>query len=418
MKNTHSSFNATFFSGNRRKLCSLINGTAPIIISGNGLMQRSADDVYRFRQDSNFWYLTGIDIPGLVLVIDKDLEYLIIPDLNTNQKTFDGEYNMDKIKERSGISEIYTEKGGWKKLRTCVKKAEYFASLPPPKPYIDCYGMFTNPARYMVNKKLRGINPDSTMIDVGMELASMRSIKQPQEIAAIKTAIRITENAVRQSLKYFNKRTLSYEYELEALISKEIRFVGASGYGYDPIIASGPRTSTLHYQDNNHAVGSNDLILFDVGASYQSYTADITRVVSYGDITTRQQRIWDSVVDVQNYAMSILKPAVSFRAYENDVMLYMGQKLAALGLIKKITSENIRQYFPHAVSHSLGLDVHDLYDDTDFVKEGMVLQIEPGIYIPDEQIGMRIEDAYLITKDGAKKMSNNLCSELNARKLF
>jgi Xaa-Pro aminopeptidase len=181
------------------------------------------------------------------------------------------------------------------------------------------------------------------------------------------------------------------------------------GHAFAPIIAGGPRACTLHYERNDAALSADELLLCDVGAEYSHYAADITRTFSLADAPTRRQEtVHAAVLDVHAFAVSLLKPGVMPKAYEQQVREFMGEKLRELGLIKTIERDTVREFYPHATSHFLGLNAHDVGQYDLPLEPGIVLTVEPGIYIHEETIGVRIEDDVLITEDGNRILSDAL----------
>jgi len=181
-----------------------------------------------------------------------------------------------------------------------------------------------------------------------------------------------------------------YEYELEAAISQGFRSQGADGHAFAPIVGAGQHSTTLHYLDNNGRLAPQDLIVLDVGASVEHYSADITRTVCKQSFTSRQLAVFEAVCAVQDYALSLLKPSVILADYEKQVRGYMGKQLQQLGLVGASLERTIDRYYPHGTSHFLGLDTHDVGDYRQPLAAGMVLTCEPGIYISEEAIGVRI----------------------------
>lgn len=406
-------FGSDFFAGNRERLKNLFTGTAPIVLTAHGLLQKSADEFYPFRQDSNFWYLTGCNEHDVILVIDKDKEYLIVPARDPIVEAFDGAINTAKLSAISGIQDIVDEKEGWNRLKTRLKKVQHVATLAANKPYIEHSGMFSNPARARLIANMKEHNPDLKLLDLRQHLARMRMIKQPQEVEALRGAIDITIETLKEVSRPSRLAKYGYEYELEADITRGFRKRGAQGHAFSPIVAGGKRACTLHHIANDGALSSDELVVLDVGAYYQNYCADITRTVSLGERPSRrQQQIHQGVSDVQDYAYSLLKPGVDLQSYEKQVEKFMGEKLRELGLIKSIDHDAVRRYFPHATSHFLGLDAHDAGDYGQPLSPGMVITVEPGIYVEEESIGVRIEDDVLITETGIEILSQRLPREL------
>ena len=383
-------------------------GTAPIVLSANGLLQQNADNTYPFRQDSSFWYFTGIEEPGAILVMDKDKEYLIIPEKSDYAKIAEGEIDIEGIQRCSGIKAIYWEEDGWKELTTRFKKVRHIATLSPPEGYIKAHGFYTNPSKEHLIKRLKTINPDITFLDIRRHIAKLRCVKQPEEIEAIKQSIDITSKAINNIYKYISR--YHYEYEIEATITAEFKKQNVT-FAYQPIIASGTNACVLHYSINSSKLKAKDLILIDVGASVSNYASDLTRTFSIAkNPNTRQKDILNSVLAVQQFAEKLLKPGLNLKTYEKDIEEFMGERLRSLGLIKTITHELVRKYYPHSTSHFLGLDPHDVGEYDKPLEANMILTIEPGIYIQEEGIGVRIEDDYLLTVDGNINLSANLPS--------
>jgi len=406
-------FSQQFFANNRAKLRKLFIGTAPVIMTANGLIQSGADSTYNFKQDASFWYLCGLDIPDLIVVMDKAQEYLIVPSRSINRENFDGQIDTDYLKLRSGINEIYNEVDGWNKLSSRLKKVKHVATLATPKTYIKEYGFYTNPARASLNLKIKEQNEDIKFLDLSHHLALMRMVKQPEELQAINRAIEVTNKAIKQSTSKSRLLKYEYEYQIEANITKSMIEQGSSGHAFEPIVAGGLNACTLHNIYNKSQLNRNDLVVIDTGCEVEHYAADITRTFSLsGKPSKRQSNIYDAVLDVQNYGIGLLKPGVLLKDFEEKIENYMGEKLRELGLIKSISHDNVRQFYPHATSHFLGINVHDIGDYNRPLESGVVLTVEPGIYIKKEAIGVRIEDDVLITDKGAKVLSNKLAKKL------
>ncbi|GAC1392406.1 MAG: Xaa-Pro aminopeptidase [Candidatus Saccharimonadales bacterium] len=398
-------FNAAFFIGNRQQLRSLYRGDGPIIMTANGLLQRNADSSFLFRQDSNFWYLTGIQIPDVVLVMDQDRDYLIVSDRDDNRSAFDGDIDTDDIKRRSGIDIVYGDREGWKSIGKRLKNVSCIGALKAPDSFIESIGLYTNPARRRVVERVQSYNDAVSITDIRSALVHLRSIKQPEELHALQDAIDITAQAF-QIVSADRFYDYHHEYEIEANITKCFRSQNAQ-HAYQPIIASGIHACTLHYIDNDAGINHKGSLLIDAGAEVEGYAADITRSYSLGN-NLRYMKFHEAVSEVQDYAISLLRPGVLIHEYEAKIESYIGEKLRELGLIKKITSQNVRKFYPHATSHFLGLDVHDVGDYERALEPGMVLTVEPGIYSNEDSIGIRIEDDVLITPTGTQILSGAL----------
>lgn len=407
-------FSPDFFAGNRAALRKLLQNDAPVVIAAHGLLQQSADTTFPFRQDSNFWYLTGIDEPDIILVLDGKHEYLLVPGRSSSRKAFDGEVDHAHLAKTSGITEILDAEDGWKRLDATLKKTGTVHTLAAPEAYIEQYGMYTNPARARLLQGLHARHPKLAVTDIRGHLGSLRSVKHPVEIQAIQKAVDITIDALQYVTDPTRLSEFSYEFEIENELTKKFRTNLSRGHAFSPIIASGQRAVTLHNINNNAEIFAHSLVVLDVGAEVSHYAADITRTVVYGQASQRQKAVHAAVLEVQEYALALLKPGVLLKEYEVQVETFLGGKLQELGLIDSIDRELVRQFYPHAASHFLGLDVHDVGDYSRPLEPGMVVTCEPGIYISTEGIGVRIEDDVLITATGNTVLSDALPRRLTA----
>jgi Xaa-Pro aminopeptidase len=401
-------FEYDFFAGNRARLRQLFTGTAPIVITANGRLQQTADEAYAFSQDSNFWYLTGIDEPDVVLIMEQNKEYLILPERTQVSEIFDGAISTEDVSSISGIKEVYTEKEGWKYFGSRLKRLRHVATLGANPPYMETFGMYANPARGVLIQRLKEYNANLELLDIRLHLARQRMIKQEPEMVALQKAIDITLDTLKTISKPSTLKRYAYEYEIEADISRGFRRAGAQGHAFTPIVAAGEHAVTLHNIANEGKLASDELLVADVGAQYNHYAADITRTFDLGAAPKRALNVHAAVLEVYSYACSLLKPGVLMRDYEKEVETFMGEKLRELGLIKVIERSDVRKYFPHATSHYLGLDAHDAGDYDRPLEPGVVMTVEPGIYIPEEGIGIRVEDDVLITSSGIEVLSARL----------
>ena len=398
-------FGPDFFAANRSKLRAAIGGDTPIVITGNGNMQKGGDEAFTFHQDSSFWYLTGLSTPDLTLVIGGKDVYLIAPTLSFERAAFDGANDPVVFAGRSGITEIVDSKTGWAKLRSELAHSSRIATLLSPPLHMKRHGLYTLPFRRQLIAKLKRINPSLTVQDIRTELAYLRSLKQPEELLALQRAIDITSETIADIRKPDFLQTVTSEYQLDAAITYGFRSRGSAGSAFDNVVAAGKHATTLHHMENNGPIEPGDLIVVDIGASVEHYAADITRTISSRPLTGRRLEVFTAVEAVQDFALSHIKPGVLPLDYEKAVEVFMGTKLLELGVITEASRENIRHYYPHATSHFLGLDTHDAGDYQKPYEAGMVITCEPGIYIPEEGIGVRIEDDILLTDDGNKILS-------------
>lgn len=405
-----SSLDNKFFTNNRQQLAQLTNAEL-ILVPANGLVQRSGSVEYRFTQDSNFYYLCGINEPNMVLVIDvaNTESYLIAGPQTEASVVFEGTYDESAVLKLSGLDKVYEHKPGWEKLNTRLEGLKTVHLLKPPADFVDHYRMYTNPARRALYKAVKKANRQIVTEDIKKHLAQLRVIKQKPELAAIQHAIDITVDSFKVVAKNINN--YQYEFEVEAGLAAEIRKRGADGFAYDPICACGENACILHYTQNDKPLGTDHLLLIDAGAQVNHYAADITRTIPLGKYSPRAKQIVEAVIRVQDQALGLIKPGQDFRDYEKAVRNHMIDVLKDLGLIENNLKGLANKYFPHSTSHFLGLDVHDLGDYYQEFKPGMVMTVEPGIYIPEEKIGVRIEDNVLVTESGAQVLTSNLARD-------
>lgn len=395
----------TFFAGNRQALLTALKRGALVVVTGYEEMQRGNDAAASFDQEANFWYLTGVEKPGWWLILDgaHGTEWLVAPELTESQKVFDGGVDADLIKKRSGVRTILDRDEATRRLRQLVKYHSMVYTTEQPKYLRDHAHFQLNNAQSELKKLLERTYQNVQICN--KELATLRTIKQPAEIAAIQRAINLTTAAFTQMRTQLTKA--KYEYELEAVLSHEMRRKGAR-HAYDPIIAAGPNACTLHYGANQDKLIKKQLVLLDVGARVDGYAADISRTYSVGQPTKRQRDIHQAVQLAQTEIIGLLKPGLTFQAYEERVEQIMKAALVNL----KLSTDRYREYFPHAIGHGLGVDVHDPLAGYDVFATGMVVTVEPGLYVRDEGIGVRIEDDILITENGHRNLSRALSTEL------
>jgi Xaa-Pro aminopeptidase len=402
-------FPTGFFVGNRDSVLKATDARL-IVLTANGLLQRSADTTFPFRQDSNFWYLTGVDEPDFVLVHGEDQTFLIAPHRSEHRDLWDGAIDKKALRRQSGIDTILEHHEGWTLLDKLLKKHKKVHTIAPAQTYFDDFGFYTNPSRSVLLGMLQK-HRKLEIVDVRKQIARLRQIKQPCEIAVLQSAIDITTKSLAEVRKKLNR--YAYEYEVSADVTAGFIRRGAAGHAYQPIIAAGAHGATIHYVDNSASIQPDDLLLFDIGAEVAGYSADISRTYAVGTATPRQRAVHAAVLKVRQAALDLLKPGTDMRQYEKDVDAIMAVELKKLGLLSDIEDrKKLKKYYPHLTSHFLGLDTHDAADYESPLAPGMVLTVEPGIYIPEEGIGIRVEDDVLVTEDGIEVLSASLPVDL------
>jgi Xaa-Pro aminopeptidase len=386
------SFTNTFYKQNRTALKN-IAADSLLLIAGNSLMQRSADTSFPFRQDSNILYLSGVEEPNVCLLINPNTnEEFIMIDANQGvAKIFDGIHDEAALKRISGIKNIITITDG----------LEYIAAHSTNQPILfnevttwNKVDFTLNDFRQRIKRRLQARRVETAPIQ--QILAPLRSIKQPEEIHAITKAVHVTFSALANA----EQAIYSAKNEQELLHIIDTYFSRASVcHAYTPIIAAGNNANTLHHVANNAPIKNGDAVLFDVGAEYEQYAADISRTYIKGK-NTRAQAVIDEVQQVQSAVIRYIAPGITWRDITNFSLDATSIALKKLGIVH--ASNEVRSYMPHAIGHFLGLDVHDSGDYTAPIAENMVFTVEPGIYLPSEGIGVRIEDDVIVTKTGAK----------------
>lgn len=404
-------FTSEFFIQNRKRLRKEFTQDISIAFTANGLLQRNGDNTFPFRQESSFWYFSGIDEPDVVLVMDPRGDYLIVPGRSSIRERFDGALDYEALQARSGVDEVLNERDGWRRLKESLHGNKKIATLLAAPPYIAGYGMYVNPARQRFIRRLKRTEPTLEITDIRTQVTEMRMVKQPQELKAIQRAIDITSQTLQTVLEPGKWSSYKHEYEVEADLIAGYRRSGAESISFSPIVAGGIRACTFHNVINQSELTAHELVVIDTGVEVSHYASDITRTVAYGEPTDRQRAVFDAVLDAQNYGIGLLKPGLTFREWDQQVRAYVGQKLIELKLIQTPDAASIARYYPH-YSHFMGLDVHDVGNYAKPFEAGMVLTCEPGIYVVEEAIGVRIEDDILITENGHQVLSAELPRQL------
>ena len=402
------------FIQNRKNFVARMDKNAIAIFNSNDELPSNGDALHKFKQNSDLYWLTGIDQEDTMVILfpnnpdPKFREVLVLVRPNEMKEKWDGKrLRAEEAKKISGISTILWLDSleavlqGWIHLADTIylntNENDRKGSLVPVRDY-----------RYAENMKKR--YPLHQYKRSARILKDLRAIKSPQEVEVMQKAIDITQVTFERLLKFIKPGVM--EYEIEAEIWHSFLSQRATGPAYGSIIASGDNARILHYVNNNLECKDGDLILMDFGAEYGGYCADLTRTVPVsGKFSKRQREVYDGCLKLHNYAKSILKPGISIVDYTDKVGAEATKIFVKLGLlsasdVKNEDKENraYRKYLYHGISHHLGIDVHDLGTRTEPIKPGMVFTIEPGIYIEEEKMGIRIENNVWITKTGNKDL--------------
>jgi len=400
---------ADFFRHNRERFMQQLAGGVAVVAAYTQ-MQRKNDAAFKFEQEANFWWLTGIETADWWVIIDakRGRSWLVAPTISQSHQVFDGSLSPATATVRSGIEKVIDQNEAEDLLRQLAKTHSVVYALGD-MPHAEYFDFTQNPTSKKLHDTLGRIF--NTVDDCRKTLAQLRALKQPEEIAAMKRAINLTIggfNDVKSKLANY-----AYEYQIEADFSHYFRSRGAVGHAYDPIVAAGKNACTLHYIENNTKLAKNELLLLDIGAQVDGYAADITRTYALGRPTKRQAEVHSAVQAAQRQVIQLLSPGVAVREYYEKGEKIMKTALLQLGLMANENDDkHFHIYFPHAMSHGLGVDVHDSLGAPAVFASGMVLTVEPGIYIPEEGIGVRIEDDILITTTGHTNLSAKLSTDL------
>jgi Xaa-Pro aminopeptidase len=388
------------------------------VFNSNDVMPTNADGHMPFKQNADIFYLTGVDQEESILVIfpdsfhEKHKEILFIKETNSEIAIWEGaKLTKQEAAEQTGIKTIYWLSEFNKVFVTLMSEARniYLNSNEHMRASIE---VETRDARF--TKWMKENYPLHSYQRSAPIMQEIRSIKTLHEIEQIQKACNITEKGFRRLLRFVKPNVK--EYELEAELSHEFLRNGSRGFAYTPIIASGFSACVLHYIENDKECKDGEVILLDAAAEYGGYASDLTRCFPVnGKFTARQKEVYNAVLRVMRGCIKLLKPGVLLHEYQIKAGLLMEEELIGLGLLNKddVTKQNpdaplYKKYFMHGTSHFLGLDVHDVGIWTKPIQAAMVFTVEPGIYIREEKLGIRIEDNILITDTGNVNLMKNI----------
>jgi len=378
------------------------------IVVLSGAVEEEFGEVGKFRQRNYFLYLTGVESPQALLMLaasgddsSRGQEVLFLPPRNPARERWSGpRMGPGEVAERAfGISRVVSTAEFEGELKRLAEKTRILYTVVPRGES----ARFSREQAFI--ERLRQIVPDADIRDVTPLVDEMRRIKSPAEIALLEEAIRITAEA--QADVAAALRPGLFEYQLEALVMAAFLRNGAMRAGFPSIIGSGPNSTILHYMDNSRQIGENELVVVDIGAEYKYYTADITRTFpSSGRFTERQRQVYDLVLGAQKAAEAAFKVGqTTIRDLQRAAIEFM-----RASPLRSSDGLTLDRFFIHGLGHYLGMDVHDVGDSSKPLVPGVVFTIEPGIYLPAENIGVRIEDDYLVTETGLMKLSRAIPS--------
>jgi len=400
---------SNLFVKNRTKLAELMIPGSIAIFNANDIFPTNADGTMPFRQNNDLFYLSGVDQEESILVVfpdapnNKHREVLFLKETNQEIAIWEGEkLTKETAHTVSGIKTVYWLKDFHKTLRTLMYEAETVYLNDNEHMRADT-AVQTRDDRF--RKWCKEEYPLHNYERIAPVLHTLRAVKEPEEIKMMQTACNITAKAVSRVLKFIKPGVM--EYEIEAELMHEFLRNRSKGFAYTPIIASGFNACVLHYVENNQECKDGEVILMDVGAEYGNYASDLTRSIPVnGKFTARQREVYESVLTVFKKAKEILRPGIIIGNYHAKVGEFMTEELLKLGLVTKEEVDNqnpewpaYKKHFMHGTSHYIGLDVHDVGNYYSPIEAGSVFTIEPGIYIREENLGIRLENDFLIGED-------------------
>ncbi len=403
--------NSELFKKNRAKFTAQMKPKSIAIFNSNDIYPISADSTMPFQQHRDILYLSGVDQEESILLLfpdaidKKNREILFVRETNEHIAIWQGaKLDKEQATAVSGIESVHWLTDFDKVFFGLMTEAEciYFNTNEHYRQSVETQ---TREDRFII--KCKKDFPAHRVAKSNPILQQIRGVKEAEEIKLIQHACNITEKGFRRVLKFLKPGI--WEYELEAEFLHEFIRNRSKGFAYTPIIASGNNANVLHYIENNNQCKDGDLILMDVGAEYANYSSDMTRTIPVnGKFTKRQREVYEAVLRVKNEATNMLVPGTLWVDYHVEVGNVMTSELLNLGLLDKADVQNenkdwpaYKKYFMHGTSHHMGLDTHDYGELKTPMKPNMVYTVEPGIYIPDEKMGIRLEDDVVIMEEGS-----------------
>ncbi len=390
-----------FYISNRQNLAEKLDDNSAAVIFSGEEIKKMGDENFPFTPNSNFLYFTGIDRPNEILLIvksGKEIKYTLFIEPHDEEKAkwTGAVISKDEAKEISGIEDIRYINDFYEFTAGVLfnKRTENF--------YIDLENrrFHTHSKELDFAGEVREKYPYIQIKNLYNIAAELRRFKQPYEEEKLRRAIEITGMGIENMLK--NVHPDMYEYELEAYFDYTLKSNGVRDFAFKSIVASGKNAAVLHYSDNNCKIEDNSLVLCDVGAKFEYYCGDVTRTFpANGRFTQRQKLLYNIVLGGQKLIIDTIKPGIPFKSLNETLIKYYEEELAKIGLITE--PEQVKDFYWHGVSHMLGIETHDAGRHNEgLLEEGMVLTVEPGLYIADENIGIRIEDDVIVTYDGCR----------------
>ncbi|MFL0270196.1 aminopeptidase P family protein [Candidatus Clostridium radicumherbarum] len=406
-----------FFIKNRENILEGIKDNSMLILFAGTAPQKSADETYNFTPNRNFYYMTGISRENMILVItkinDKINQMLFIEKANPVLEKWIGKrMTVEEASTTSGVENIQFLEDFEDNI------ARLMLNYNMNKLYLDLEKVSFDSiptASHLFAKNIIDKYPQLKIKNIYQDICNLRLIKTEEEISEIRKAIEITNDGIKSLMT--NAKPGMMEYQIEANFDYVLKCAGVTDYAFKTIAASGINATVLHYSQNNTKTEDKDLILFDLGAQWNYYNADISRTFPInGKFSERQKEIYNIVLKAMDDTMAVIKPGVPFAKLNETARKSLAGGLKKLGIIKE--DSQLSKYYFHSVSHYLGLDTHDVGSREAELKAGMVLTVEPGIYIEEEKIGIRIEDDVLVTENGCENLAKNIIKSIEDIEAF
>jgi Xaa-Pro aminopeptidase len=406
------------FIENRKRFVAQLKPKSLAIFNSNDVIPRNGDASYEFKQNSDMFWLTGIDQEECAIVIFPDCpletyrEALFVKRTNEHIAVWDGhKYTKEEATAASGIQNVFWMDEFDGLMRAVINMADQVYLNTNENDRASNTAVYKDLSFAL---QMRERFPLHRYERAAPIMQRLRSIKSPLEVEYMKNAVEISNKMFQRVLKFIKPGVK--EYEVEAEVIHEFVRSGAAGHSFTPIVASGKNACVLHYIDNADTCKDGDLLLLDTGTDYGNYISDMTRTFPVnGRFTKRQKDVYNAVLRVMREAKKMLKPGVMLMEYHGEVCKVMEQELLGLGLLTPADIKNqnpawpaFKKYYMHGTSHFLGLDVHDVGMRYEPMQPGMMFSCEPGIYIPEEGIGIRLENEIIITKDGCLDLMEHI----------
>ncbi len=412
--------NSALFVKNRKKFADKMAPGSIAVFHSNDEMPRNGDAYFTFKQQSDLFYLTGVDQEDTILILFPDSpnplfrEMIFVKETSEQIAIWDGARLMpNDVFAVSGVSNVFWFHEFWKTIHSAFLLADnIYVNLNENDRFTDKVSY----SNLRFTKEIIAKYPAHQIKRSAPILANIRMVKEPEEIELLKEAIRITKLGFERLLKFVKPGV--WEYEIEAELIHEFIRNKSRGFAFDPIIGSGKSACVLHYIENNKQCKDGDLLLLDFGAEYANYNGDLSRCIPVnGKFSKRQAEVYNAVLSVQKKAKTLLKAGVSIPDYHAQVCEFMSEKLVEINLLTtkelKDNPKAFLKYYMHGTSHHLGLDVHDVMHRFEPMQLGSVLTVEPGIYIQEEGIGVRIENDVILTENGVIDLMEGYPTEID-----